>query len=149
MSAGNAGEVDINFIVPGMAKYMPDWATNFKRLGLNTLRLVGGQYQEPPINVWRSPNWETNLMNLLNIIESNDFKCFFDTMSTFAGEEWALEPVNDPNYINDYQMAQPGHAVTFDLTRAHQAIDKLAGNNNLGHNFLTDSRVTIFIILML
>ena len=96
---------------------------------MNTVRLFTGSEGD----IWgtnmvtNSANdaWADNLESLLTTLDSSGLKCVFFTL----GDPWGGQlGISDIRSI-------------MDLTTAKSYIDKLAGNNKLHHNFVTDPRI--------
>lgn len=123
--------VAINNLLPGTLSYISNGFDIMKNLNINSLHLMGGIEG----NVWniridKFPEWATNLNNLLNLISSNGLKAYFHAM----GSGWA-------NLLGIVPPQSPGSNPMIPINDALAMIDKLAGNNELGHNFITDNRV--------
>lgn len=128
-----AANTPLNTIKPGAASYQANWASIVKdTLGLNTLRFqCGGEGDVWHINMVQNPStWAVNLESLLETVDNASLKCYFYAL----GDPWGGElGINDPSYPNP-----------MDINMAKSYIDKLAGNNSLGHNFVSDPRIVVW-----
>jgi hypothetical protein len=130
-----AADTPLDVIKPGSASYQSNWATIMKdTLELNTLRLqCGGEGDVWGINMINNPNtWATNLESLLNEVGNASLRCYFYSL----GDPWGGELG-----INDQAT---NISATISITQAESYIDKLAGNNSLNHNFITDPRIALW-----
>ena len=117
--------------MPGTASYESNWASNLKTLlGVNTLRLQAGGEGDLRFNMIQHPTtWANSLETLLTSVDAAGFRCYFYTL----GDEWGGEfGITDQgsNYMP--------------LATAKTYIDKLAGQNSLNHNFITDPRIAVW-----
>ena len=130
-----AADTALNTIKPGDASYVSNWSSILKAtLGVNTLRLYcGGNGDVWHINMMKNPNtWAANLESLLSTVNNAGLKCYFYSL----GDQWGGELG-----INDQATDIPA---TVDLATAKSYIDKLAGANSLGHNFVSDPRIAMW-----
>lgn len=103
-----------------------------KDLGIDTIRTFGAGYAEFIMDL--NPDWATDLNNFLTLCKNNGIKATFHQMGdwrpgTPISNQWAfgIKPADG-------------------IAGAKAKIDKLAGNNALGINFLTDPTVPFWII---
>ena len=129
-----AASIGLNIIKPGTDSYQANWVANLKNLNINTIRLVcGGEGDIWHINMIQNPNtWAQNLESLLAAVDSAGFKCYFYSL----GDPWGGELG-----INDQDPDIPS---TISVAQAKVYLEELAGNNALGHNFLSDPRVAMW-----
>ena len=68
----------------------------------------------------------------METVDNAGLKCYFYSL----GDPWGGEfGINDPTCLTTTPM---------DINLAKSYIDKLAGNNQLGHNFITDPRIAVW-----
>ncbi len=147
-SAGNftvkATHVNLCNIMPGHPSYVPNWANLLQGLGINTLRIEDGGEGRLGYNINLDANWAQNLMKVLDTINP-------DRTGT-TGYKIYWQRLGDPylaNFgINDYHRTPydgandgSGGSGLMSIYTVRSMIDKLAGNNALGHNFITDPRI--------
>lgn len=122
-----------NCLRSGDPSYQSNWASLLKdTLGLNVMRFFsGGNGDVFHTNMVTNPNtWHTNLTNLLNLVGDAGMRCTYYCL----GDEWGGGyGIRDPSY--------PGY---MDINTAKTYIDKLAGDNPLGYNFITDPRIYVW-----
>lgn len=127
-----AANLPLSTITPGSSSYVSNWASILHSLGINSLRLYDGQLWH--INMVQNPTtWATGLDSLLTHIANAGFKCYFYALSDPWGGELGI---NDASYPASYQPME--------MNLAKSYIDKLAGNNSLNHNFITDPRILMW-----
>ena len=127
-----AADTGLNVIKPSAASYQTNWATIIKdTLGCNTLRFMcGGEGDVWRINMVQNPNtWAANLESLLQAVDNAGLKCYFYTLGDVWGGELGIIDTG---------------STFMDITLAKTYIDKLAGNNSLNHNFITDPRIAMW-----
>ena len=114
----------------GNPSYQPNAWQLLKSGNINTVCIGGGTEGDVAhFNMINYPNaWAQNLNNFLSIADQNGIKVYFGILGTNQG---TLFGIVSPDGTNSYTS----------LTQAKIMIDQLAGNNALGHNFITDSRV--------
>jgi hypothetical protein len=173
-------QVDTTVMKPNSPVYFPSWGTTLKNVGVNALRLSAGGYgdfwQFNPVDF--PSTWAQNLESLLELVDSNGFKCYWQGM----GSEWSdnfgvdtngcIGNVKNPSLVSgqshagqsgwvfdNFTDAAPANVYwRYDLTTAYEKangypttkahIDKLAGNNSLGHNFIADPRILCWVPVM-
>jgi hypothetical protein len=115
-------------------KYPDDRAWQFAAdLGFTAIRCSGGKSGNVAgVNINNDPDWAENLEALLSKADSYGLKLVFHEL----GNPWGTELGILAPYFN-YRPTTPYTSIPDAITM----IDKLGGNNSLGHNFLTDSRV--------
>lgn len=130
------------------AKAYPDQAWHQMRdLGLNCIHVGGGQEgnklhcqlnEHHPYGRAYDANWAENLEALLSKATSYGMKVVFHTMGSYYGTTLGfVAPMF--NYSLNAPDGLPYKYVS--LADAEVLLDKLAGNNALGHNFITDPRI--------
>jgi hypothetical protein len=149
-----AMQVGLDYINSNNIHYAPNWANSLHSLGVNTLRLSGGSQGDVwDINMVDNPNtWAQHLETLLELTDSNGFKVYFQTLGDPWGTVLGIDGMNigydrtpalvGSNYnrvslVTSYEIANG-----YPLTRSY--LDKLAGNNPLNHNFLSDPRIWVW-----
>jgi hypothetical protein len=125
--------VAINCFHPQARNYQPNAWSIIKDLGINVIRVWGGVEGD----IWhlnikeQSNEWAQNLDAFLTEADSNGVKVIFHQM----GDDWGtLFGITPPP-----QGGGPYPPVSIDEAKA--MIDKLAGNNVLGHDFINDPRI--------
>lgn len=125
----------INCFLPTAKNYYRNAWQLLKGIGVNTIRVWGGvesditglQMHGPYAN----PNWAQHLEAFLSEATSHGIKVYFDTL----GSSWYTLF----NIVSPPGGAGPAPATPID--EAKPLIDQLAGDNALGHDFITDPRV--------
>jgi hypothetical protein len=136
-----AAQVSINTIQPSEEGdgYIAEWKERLHSLGVTSLRLqTGGTGVTLGLSPVTYPaTWDTNLEWLLTHITGLDkdgvgtptgFKCWFQSLGDPYGGHFG---------INDLNQDSP----PIPIVAAKAIIDKLAGDNSLSHNFITDTRI--------
>jgi hypothetical protein len=146
-----SAEISINCIKSGQALYNSSWATLLHNLNIETLRLHGGNNGDVwGINMFQNSDWADNLEALLALIDSNGFKCYFQSL----GDPWGmLFGINDLNRVSG-DNAPDGTGIInatglLDINTVKSKIDLLANEgdgNSQNHNFITDSRIVAWSI---
>jgi hypothetical protein len=127
------GEISLNFILPEMPHYQPNWVEICKSMGINTLRINDGAYGQVGVNPLMNPdNWHVKLERILNLIDANGFRCYWN----WLGDEYGCE-----FGIYDMQLGMPGRPLTLDVAAAKAIIDKLSN-----YGFLTDRRISHWVV---
>lgn len=105
----------------GSHSFQPNAWAIIHDLNINLLKLFGGTEGDVwHINIAANPDtWAANLQSLIVLFKQNSVKAYFTEIS------------------NEWGQALGNAGMTIDEAKA--MIDQLAGNNNLGYNFLTDS----------
>ena len=81
----------------------------------------------------KNPNtWAVNLESLLNVVGNASLRCYFYSLGNQYG---------GPLFVND-QASDISSVMS--VATAKTYIDKLAGNNSLHHNFITDPRIALW-----
>lgn len=132
--------IPANLLVPGARAYLPDdlaWKMA-QDINLNVLHLAPGiEGDVAGINMNSHPDtWAQKLMNFLNKAESYGLKVILHEM----GNPWDAGLGITPPMFN-YQRIENFGAVAKTIPEALAMIDKIGGDNNLGHNFFTDPRI--------
>jgi hypothetical protein len=124
--------VSLSTLHPNARNYQPNGWAILQDLGVNVISATGGAEGY----VWRwninsYPNeWATNFNNFLSLADSHGIKVMFPMI----GDNWgSLFGIACPEPYGGFSGVP--------LAQAKSMIDKLAGNNNLNHNFFTDPRV--------
>lgn len=126
----------INIFNPNALNYHADAGTILKNtLGVNVVRLMMGSEGDifgiNMVNYAANDAWADHLEYLLVTIDSMGLKCYFYTLGCpWGGELGIKDPIYDQTPMN--------------INLAKTYIDKLAGNNKLGHNFITDPRILVW-----
>lgn len=120
--------VSINHFHPSAVHYQPNAWNIIKDLGINVIRVWGGVEG----NVWgihmkNNPNWAQNLDAFLSEADSHGVKVMFHAL----GDGWGTL----------FGIVSPPLSGAVSIEEAKAMIDQLAGDNALGHNFITDPRV--------
>lgn len=114
-----------------------------KDLEFTTSRSLAGRHGDVAgININRNPDWATNLNNLLTLFDLHNLKLVLHEMGT----PWATSLGILAPYYN-YQPVSIWGATATPISEGLELIDKLAGNNSLGHNFFTDRRMPYFQVI--
>lgn len=130
-------DTPVNIFHPNAVNYQPNAEAILHNLGINTIRIQGGSEG----NVWgtnmvtnaENDSWADNLDSLLTTIDAMGFKAAFFTLGSAWGNHLGI---NEPIVSIIQQDMQP-----MEVEIAKTYIDKLAGNNKLQHNFITDPRI--------
>ena len=136
--SGKGASVSLNslFYCPTCSKpwsYEPNGWQALITLGVNLIR-VNGEGTEGDVghfNINDYPNeWAQNFNNFLSQANSHGIKVSFADL----GDHWGI--------LFGIVAPDPADGITGTTISAAMAmVDKLAGNNPLGHNFITDQRV--------
>lgn len=128
--------VSANCFVPTAHSYYPNAWQLLKAAGVNWVRVSGGTEGDVNhFNIKNYPNeWAQNLDSFLAQAASYGIKVSFGSLGNphdtlFGIRSPGTSDQSDPN------------AEFTSISDAKAMIDQLAGNNNLHHNFITDSRV--------
>lgn len=125
--------VDLNTLTPGLRKYQPNGWAILQDLGVNVIDIRGGGEGDYYIrwNINNYPNeWAANFNNFLSQADSHGIKVTFSLLGT----DW--------DTMFGIQCPEPYRGIAgTTVLQAKSMVDKLAGNNSLNHNFLTDPRV--------
>ena len=139
-----ATHVNLCNIMPGYPSYIPNWRNLLQGLGVNTLRIEDGGEGRLGYNINLDPNWAQNLMKVLDTINpdrtaTTGYKIYWQCL----GAPWESEfGINDIyRSPNDGANDGSGGVGLMSINKVKSMIDKLAGNNALGHNFITDPRI--------
>lgn len=122
--------VELDTFYPSSPNYLPDAWQLLKNLGVNTISVGGGGEGDlAHFNMVNYPNeWAQNLNNFLATASQNGIKVYFKQL----GNKWGTL----------FNIVCPGGSDPYTpLTTAKMMIGELAGNNSLGHDFITDPRV--------
>ncbi|MFX0140333.1 MAG: hypothetical protein ACFFDN_42225, partial [Candidatus Hodarchaeota archaeon] len=130
--------VAYNIFNPNARNYQPKVWEILEDLGVNYINVWGGiEGDLNHINIKNFPNeWAENLDNFLTEADNHGIKVIFIEM----GSRWySLFGIISPGI-------SPGETSVSDrpytpIDEAKSLIDKLAGDNYLGHDFITDSRI--------
>lgn len=115
-------------------------------MNINLIRCFPGTEDNVAhFNINYDVDWAQNLDNFLSQAASNGIKVLFNAMGSIWGPNLLLGIVQYPS-VNPRlgQAYDPWNGQTIIGTLIADAkvmIDKLAGNNALGHNFITDPRI--------
>jgi len=123
-----AADAHITAFLPDSKNYQPNAWGFVEDLGINALRLfTGGEGDIAHLNMKRYPNeWAENLNNFLSEADAHGVKVYFYELGT----EW-----------NTLLGIRPEDTT---IEEAKSMIDKLAGYNNLGHDFINDDRILVW-----
>jgi hypothetical protein len=121
--------IGTNILLQGYYDYIPNTYEIFQDLGINMLIVNFGTEGGSPFNINLTPNWAQNFDSLL-------------TKANSYGIKIVMQELGNPNN----NLAFFGIQDTLPLATAKAMVDKLAGNNALNHNFLTDPRIAFWII---
>lgn len=127
-----------NIFNPNAINYHGNAGAILKNLGVNVVSISTGSEGDVwginMVNNAVNDAWADNLESLLATINSTGFKCYLYDL----GDPWGGElGIQDPSGIM-------GSNPPMDITLAKTYIDKLAGNNKLNHNFITDPRISFW-----
>jgi hypothetical protein len=120
----------------------PDYAwKTLKDLGIKIIQIGGGTEgnvlhvqcnEQHPWGMSYDSNWAQNLENLLTKANSYGIKIVFHVMGSSYGTVFGLvAPVYNYGPVAPYSS----------IDNCYEVLDKLAGNNNLNHNFISDPRI--------
>ncbi len=139
-----ATHVNLCNIMPGHPSYVPNWANLLQGLGINTLRIEDGGEGRLGYNINLDANWAQNLMKVLDTINpdrtgTTGYKIYWQCL----GAPWESEFGINDIYRSPDDGANDGSGGVglMNINTVKLMIDKLAGNNALGHNFITDPRI--------
>jgi len=123
-----AADAHITAFLPYSKNYQPNAWGFVEDLGINALRLfTGGEGDIAHLNMKRYPNeWAENLNNFLSEADAHGVKVYFYELGT----EW-----------NTLLGIRPEDTT---IEEAKSMIDKLTGDNNLGHDFINDDRILVW-----
>jgi hypothetical protein len=160
-----AVHVDLDCIKANSGHYISNWRSLLTGLNCNAIRVVTGT---SGINVWGAniidnpSDWATNLMSLFDTINPDrtgrtGLKFWFQDLLTVGIEDMHLGTAGVPylesekyqNGVGWYSYTAPWGSVYYRKDVASSAgiaetktyIDKLAGENSLGYDFIKDPRV--------
>lgn len=120
LSAGHLHEGCINY-VPNAFEIIED-------LRINTIRIYGAGFSDWSM-VHNPDTWDKSLDNFLALCSSHGLKVVFQEVGRTSS--------------NPMFGIYPGE----DIALSKSKVDRLAGNNNLGKNFLTDPRIALWILV--
>lgn len=128
--------VTSDVFVPTARNYNPNAWQLLKEAGINTICVCGGiEGNALGLNINNNPNtWAQNLDGFLSNAAAYGIKVYFGDLGDTYGSLFGI--------IN------PGNNAVLPATSISQAktmINALAGNNSLGHNFITDPRILMWI----
>jgi len=115
-------------LLPGYENYAPNAFQILQDLGINTISVNCGTEGDLLWNIRITPNWAQNLDSFLSLCDGYGIKVVFKTLG-------------EAKYTTYFGIV-PGENISL----AKNDIDKLAGNNVLGKNFITDPRIAFWII---
>jgi hypothetical protein len=118
-----------NNILPGYTSTAPNFFSITQDLGINAILLVHGTEGGTPFSISANQNWAQNFDNFLATCSSHGVKVVIQRLGT-------------PSYPD----LEFGINYDMDINVAKSMVDKLAGNNALNHNFLTDPRIAFWTI---
>ncbi|MGD0645702.1 MAG: cellulase family glycosylhydrolase [Candidatus Bathyarchaeia archaeon] len=125
--------VACDVFAPTARNYNPDAWQLLKEVGINTICVCGSVEGDTlQININDYPNtWAQNLNNFLSEAAQNGIKVYFSDL----GDSWgSLFGIISPRVTAGGLPSTP-------ITQAEAMIGELAGNNSLGHDFITDPRI--------
>lgn len=128
-------DVASDVFVPTASNYNPNAWQLLKEAGINTICVFGdieGEDGSLQININDYPNtWAQNLNSFLSEAAQNGIEVYFQSL----GDSWG----------NLFGIISPGETAgglpPTPITQAETMINELAGNNSLGHDFITDPRI--------
>jgi len=127
-SAIHGADISINVLYPSSANYIPTAWQVIEGLGINELRcFVGMEGDVWGLDMNTHTNWAQNLDAFLTLASSHNVKVVFYELGTQWGGMLGIIP--------------PTAGTPTPIASAKLMIDKLAGNNALNHDFITDSRI--------
>lgn len=113
----------------GTPYFVPDRWEIIRELNLNTITLRGGGYGNIfKINMIINENWANNLDSILSDMASHGLKTSFIQLATSYDTLLGIRYPDVP------------------IDQAKAMIDELAGDNCLGHNFIADPRIWVWIV---
>jgi len=123
-----AADAHLTAFLPYSKNYQPDAWEFVEELGINALRLfTGGEGDIAHLNMKRYPNeWAENLNDLLTEADAHGVKIYFYELGTQWNTLLGIRPEDTT------------------IEEAKSMIDKLAGDNNLGHDFINDDRILVW-----
>lgn len=126
--------VSIEAFTLGAINYQPNAWQLLKEANINTICVWGGINGDiAHFNINNYPNeWAQNLNNFLSAADQNGIKVYFGQLGNAYGTLFGIVSPGDTG--SGPYSATP-------LAQAEAMIDRLAGINSLGHNFINDSRV--------
>jgi hypothetical protein len=139
-------DVPLDAFMPGARNYQPNAWQLLKDLNINLIRCFPGDYEDAlHFSVVYDANWAQNLDNFLAKAASNGIKVMFYQMGSIWVPSDLLGivpyPSTNPRLGQPYDPWNGQTQVGTPIADAKVIIDKLAGNNALGHNFITDPRM--------
>jgi len=123
--------------------YNPHAFEIIKDLKIDTIRVYGAGFSG--FNM-KNSDWAEKLSSFLDLCETHDVKVVFHHIA-----DWRYGCTYDHPHVN-IGSSQPnpwpfGIEVSEGIAKSKAKIDKLAGDNSLGRNFLTDPTVPLWILL--
>jgi len=133
--------LSIKIFFPSYADYKSNVFDVLKDLGIDTIRVYGAGFSE--FNMENS-DWATKLKAFLDLLGNNGVKVIFHEMA-----DWRyLNSDTHPHARRTTRNPWPFGIALYDGIASSKAkIDALAGANSIGHNFLTDPRMPLWILL--
>ncbi len=129
-------QVCCDVFVPTAHNYNPDAWQLLKEAGVNTICVTGGiEGNTLQININNDPNWAQNLNNFLSEAAQNGIKVYFFDLGDSWGSLFGILSPGDTL----------GNLPPTPITEAEAMINELAGNNSLGHDFITDPRILMWV----
>ncbi|MFH1228794.1 MAG: hypothetical protein V1678_00015 [Candidatus Aenigmatarchaeota archaeon] len=124
----------IEVLTPTARNYYHNAWQLLKEVDANAIRVSGGiEGDVAHLNMINYPNeWAQNLDYFLSTAAQNGFKVYFSSLGTAYGTLFGIVSPGDTAI---------GPFASTSITQAKTMIGKLAGNNSLNHNFITDPRV--------
>jgi len=128
----HGASVTLNCFIPQARNFQPRAWEIIKDLGINVLHVGGGTEGDiAHLNIRNYPNdWAQNLDAFLSEADNHGVKVYFSHLGS--------------GYYTLFGIVSPGAfgpAPATPIDEAKAMIDKLAGDNPLKHNFITDPRV--------
>jgi hypothetical protein len=130
----HGADVNLDIFFPGNINYQPNAWQMLRDLNINLIRCLpgmSGNVMHFSLNY--DTNWAQNLNNFLTTANSNGIKVIFYEMGSRYGNNLLLG-------IIPYAYGTSSYPYT-SIADAKTMIDKLAGNNALGINFISDPRI--------
>ena len=133
-----SAQVNLCNILPGYSSYVPNWLSLLQGMGVNTLRIGNGGEGRMGYNIATDANWAQTLESILTTITGVD-RNGAGTPTGISKVYW--QSMGDV-YNSCFGISDYGGMVGYtDINTAKYYIDKLAGNNVYGHNFISDPRI--------
>jgi hypothetical protein len=125
--------VSSEVFIPGSTNYQPNAWQLLKSVGINTICVDGGTEGDiAHLNINTYPNeWAPNLNNFLSAADQNGIKVYFNNLGKSWGTLFGI--ISPGDTLGPYPPTP--------IAQAEAMVDDLAGNNLLGHDFITDTRV--------